>query len=95
MPKDERAELIAKVTEYVDTVHSGDWESAFDAADRDNDGRINTSEVNDVLRHSGVGNFLTRSTWSRKVMEEVDSDCDGYISFDEFQAVFRPLDKAA
>lgn len=89
MPLNEREKLIKAVTEMVQRNFSGDWGAAFRVYDKNHDNRISPDELNDVLRYSGVGNFLTRSTYVRAVFDVVDTDRDGLISFDEFNAVFN------
>lgn len=90
MALSDRDRLIANVTEMVRHIHGGDWSVAFRVYDVDHDNRINADELNDVLRYSGVGNFLTRGAYVRAVFQEVDTDRDNLISFEEFQAVFQP-----
>lgn len=86
----DRDKLILAVSQMVKAVHGGDWKAAFKVYDKDRDGLISADELNDVLLHSGVGNFLTRGAFVRGVMREVDSDENGLISFSELMAVFQP-----
>lgn len=90
MATSERDKLIRDVCQMVKTVHGGDWVAAFAVYDKDRDGSINGNELNDVLRYSGVGNFLTRGAFVRECMKAVDADENGKISWVEFMAVFQP-----
>ncbi len=82
-----RDELIAKLKQYVTDHFGGDYRFAFDHYDADHDGTITASELISLFAAVGVGNFLTRGTWAKAVMVELDSDGDSRISWDEFHAV--------
>lgn len=84
----DRAEVVAKVRYLVDTHHGGDWRLAFDFYAR-GDSRVNGDDLFALLKDAGVGNFITRSTYVSKIIDVIDRDGDGAISWDEFEFVFR------
>ena len=84
-----RQEIIDQVTALVKRKYDGDWKKAFDIEDSDNDGRLSTSEVSSILAKAGVGLKLTRWAIALQIIEMMDVDNDGYISWDEFQKITR------
>ncbi|KAL7158560.1 hypothetical protein ABFS83_02G152000 [Erythranthe nasuta] len=81
------------VDEFVITVMGMDGEdlmgseiimrSAFRVFDADNNGLISAEELWSVIRRVGFGNSSLREC--RKMIEGVDIDGDGFVSFDEFK----------
>lgn len=86
----ERDKVIRDVSQMVESVYGGSWRKAFDTHDKNEDGFISGKELNDVLRYSGVGNFLTRGTFVNECMKAIDKDDNALISWAEFMAVFQP-----
>lgn len=82
-----RQEVIADVTAFVGRKYGGDWKKAFDAEDEDGDGRLSTVELTTILAKAGVGVLLTRWAIALEVIQAVDTDGDGYISWPEFQTI--------
>ncbi len=80
--------IVEAVTAYVARAHAGDWQKAFDAADKDADGRVNAPEIAAVLQLAGVGYTFTRGTISRRVVRKVDENKDGFVTFAEFLKAF-------
>ena len=62
-------------------------ELAFNMFDKDNSGSISASEVKQVL---GVGKNIEESLW-REIINEVDTNGDGEISFEEFKTMMEKL----
>ncbi len=85
----EREIVIAAVAALVERAYGGSWEKAFDAHDGDSDGRIDTTELVNVLKAAGIGYTFTRRAIARKIMAEVDGNGDGFVSRAEFDAVFK------
>jgi Ca2+-binding EF-hand superfamily protein len=83
---DPRRQIIEKVTELVKSAYGGNWRKAFAIYDVDADGRISNLELTLLLVDAGVGNWWTRSEWARRIVEVMDANADGKISFEEFLA---------
>lgn len=86
--EEQRRELDEKVTALVRGRFGGDAQAAFRHYDADGDGGINQAELKTLLADAGIGNGLTRWAWADGIMDAVDTDRDGHISWAEFQAVF-------
>lgn len=85
----DREELIAKVAARVAAAYSGSYRACFDDYDADDDGRISFEELNTLLKDCRVGNWITRGTWAKAVVGELDGDSDGLISWDEFEKAMK------
>ena len=86
----QKDELRAKVGELVRDRFGGDYHKAFDHYDGDvKDGKINSSELTELLADAGVGNWLTRGPWASGIIAELDSDKDGCISEAEFENAMK------
>lgn len=85
-----REECIAKVKNFVQLHHGGDYKAAFDGHDFDKDGKINTAELIGILQLSGVGWKLTRPVWADEIIKQLDTNGDGKIGWSEFDAVLNP-----
>ena len=69
-------------------------QQAFNLFDTDEDGGISTEELRDAFQNSATAEKGI-SFWE-EVMEQVDKNKDGFISFEEFQAhMFEVVDKRA
>jgi Ca2+-binding EF-hand superfamily protein len=86
---DKRRELDDKITSLVATRFGGDYHAAFAHYDSDGDGTIDTKELKTLLHDAGIGNGLTRWAWVQGIIQELDADRDGGISWAEFEAVFK------
>ncbi|KAL7231527.1 hypothetical protein ACSBR2_009722 [Camellia fascicularis] len=60
-------------------------ERIFKRFDANGDGKISSSELGDALK--GLGSVTTDEI--KRMMVEIDTDGDGYISFEEFTAFAR------
>jgi hypothetical protein len=76
-------ELVTKVRALVSNRFSGDYKSAFDYYAGGS--RMDEDGLERLLKDAGVGNFATRGTWTAAIMERLDGDRDGFISFGELQ----------
>jgi Ca2+-binding EF-hand superfamily protein len=85
----QRREIDDKVTALVRTQFGGDYRAAFAHYDADGSGTIDQAELKTLLRDAGIGSGLTRWAWAKEIMEELDTDADGGISWAEFEAVFE------
>jgi len=76
-------ELVRKVQALVSKRFAGDYKTAFDnyAAG----GLMGEDGLEQLLKDANVGNFATRGTWVRAIMEKIDEDRDGVVSFSELQ----------
>ncbi|MEQ1762151.1 MAG: hypothetical protein ABL984_03290, partial [Pyrinomonadaceae bacterium] len=73
------AELISKVQGLVAGRFAGNYRTAFDHYGER--GRMNEDGLERLLKDAGVGNFATRGTWTAAIMDKLDGDRDGFISF--------------
>ena len=62
--------------------------AAFKLFDLDNNGRITIQEIRQVLRGSDA---VTEPVEWRKIINEIDKDKDGEISFNEFNEMMQNL----
>ncbi|MDI1243573.1 MAG: EF-hand domain-containing protein [bacterium] len=76
-------ELVRKVQGMVAERFDGNYKTAFDQYGRD--GLMDEKGLERLLKDAGVGNFATRGTWTAAIMEKLDGDRDGFISFAELQ----------
>jgi Ca2+-binding EF-hand superfamily protein len=82
---DRRQDVIDKIKEHVYSRFSADYKAAFKSYDRDQDGNINREELTAFLYDAEIGSRLTRSTYVRRIIEELDQDQDGLVSYTEFE----------
>jgi len=83
----DRKEIVDKVTAFVNRKYNGDWKEAFEAHDEDGDGLMSTDEVAVVLAKSGIGYRATRWLIASQIIDAMDADADGKVSFDEFAKI--------
>ncbi len=74
--------LIAHV-DQVKMMQEDKLKEAFELFDMDRSGTITVNEIKKVLGSRGMGD-IDESEWER-ILEEVDGDGNGEISFDEFK----------
>lgn len=77
-------ELQEKVGKLVTKKFGGDYKKAFDYYDSNHDG-ADADEIKKLLEDAGVGNPITRGSWVSKILERMDTNKDGKISWQEFQ----------
>lgn len=77
------AELVRKVQGLVAERFAGDYKTAFDHYG--DGGRMNEDGLERLLKDAGVGNFATRGSWVAAIMEKLDGDRNGFISFAELR----------
>ena len=88
MPDDaRRQELITKISQLADHRFGGDARKMFKHYDRNLDNRISMGELISLLGDAGVGYRITRQVWAQAIIDELDSDQDDRISWEEFEAV--------
>jgi len=61
----------------------------FKTYDKDHNGRIGERELHTMLSDAGVGNGLTRGMWVDGIIKELDTNHDGEIGWEEFDASIR------
>ncbi len=76
-------ELIGKVQGLVAERFEGNYKSAFDHYG--DGGRMDEDGLERLLKDAGVGNFATRGSWTAAIVEKLDGDRDGFISFAELR----------
>ena len=84
----EKQQVEEKVAALVEAKFGGDYQKAFEHYDSNHDGKVSKDELMTLLQEAGIGNFLTRSTWAAGVIEQLDTDGDGRISWPEFESIF-------
>lgn len=83
----DRIELTTKIRKIVEREFGGDWQRAFLSYSKGDD-RVDGDELWRLLKDAGVGNVLTRASYVNKIMEVIDRDNDGRITWTEFEFVF-------
>ena len=84
---DDEKELFTKLSKLVKAQYQGNPQAAF-MAYAGSDGLMSSGELEALLSAADVGYPWTRSKWAEKIMEKVDKNQDGQISWDEYyQAV--------
>jgi Ca2+-binding EF-hand superfamily protein len=87
--EEQRQEIDDKLTALVTTRFGGDCRAAFAYYDADGNGTIDKDELKTLLKDAGIGSGLTRWAWAKGIMGEVDTNADGGISWEEFEAVVQ------
>jgi len=82
-----KEELRGKVSALVAARFGGHHRAAFAHYDANHDGLINKDELKTLLGEAGVGSSWTRWAWAAGIIEELDANRDGLISWPEFAAV--------
>ncbi|KAF4673626.1 hypothetical protein FOL47_010303 [Perkinsus chesapeaki] len=82
------AGLLCAYDDHVDRLL---W-AAFRNLDKDNDGRLDRSEVSELLRSAkqGGSGCIISDNDIGLIIDELDRDQDGYIQYHEFRARFTP-----
>lgn len=90
-------QCVAKAAKRLDTLHAAAKKDPdaglrriWDAADKDNSGDLDITELKEVLVMMGEKN-VSRARLEA-VMQEVDVDGSGEIDFEEFAAWYRSMD---
>jgi len=83
MADKKEVELVAKVQGLVARRFDGNYRAAFDHYG--DGGQMNEDGLERLLKDAGIGNFATRGTWTAAIMERLDEDRDGFISFAELR----------
>lgn len=86
----EQEQLVTGIETYLRTTY-GDTSAAsrrklFDNYDADGDGNIDKAELGKLLKDVDIGNTFTRGAWVRGIIDKLDANADGVISWDEFDA---------
>jgi Ca2+-binding EF-hand superfamily protein len=89
----EQEELIAKIEALLQKKYGntdeGSMKKLFEAYDMNADGKIDKSELFQLLKEAGIGNTLTRGAWVTGIMEKLDQNADKAISWDEFKVATK------
>src|SRR5262249_988772 len=84
----EQQELVEKVQALMTKKYGGtsteSMRKLFDAYDRDRDGKIDSGELETLLKDAGVGNAITRGAWIKGIINALDQNGDKRIDWDEF-----------
>ena len=87
-----KQELREKVAALVAGRFAGSYEAAFGHYDANHDGAISRDELKALLADAGVGSGWTRWAWVAGIIEELDANDDGVITWLEFAAAFGGRD---
>ncbi len=83
-------ELVEKLMAHLVAEFGASDEAAmkrmFDRYDRNDDGRIDKRELEQLLAAAGIGSALMRGAWARGVLDKLDGSHDKAISWAEFSA---------
>ena len=82
-------ELIDRLRAHVAANYAGSFRKCFLAYDVDADNKISATELGYLLSDARVGNVLTRSMWVKGVIDRLDADKDGCISWEEFEQAIQ------
>lgn len=83
---DAKQDAIDKLQLFVAENYGGSYEAAFRSYDKDGDSKISSVELASLLYDAEIGSRLTRGIYVRQVIDHVDSDGDGKVSWAEFEA---------
>jgi Ca2+-binding EF-hand superfamily protein len=59
----------------------------FDRYDANRDGKLDKSELTQLLKDIDVGNALTRGVWVKGIIDKIDTNADRMISWNEFEVI--------
>ena len=90
----QKQELIDKLKYLVENKFGGDYKVAFNHYDVDKDGKVDITDINNILTDANIGNYFTRGLWANGIMTELDKDADGFITIKEFEAAIPHVDIA-
>ena len=86
----EKEELIDKVEKLLKRKYGNSsadsMRKLFDAYDKDRDGKIGPSDVEQLLKDADIGNSFTRGMWVKGIMAEMDTKRDQWIDWEEFSS---------
>jgi Ca2+-binding EF-hand superfamily protein len=81
--------LKDQVNKLTATKFENDYKKGFDFYDANKDGNIDKSELTQLLTDAEVGNTLTRWKWVDGVMNQMDTNKDGKITWTEFDSAIH------
>ena len=81
-------DLRERLAALVGTRFGGDYKAAFTHYDADRDGMIRKEELKSLLGDAGMAGSWSRWAWVEKIIETLDANGDGVISWTEFATVF-------
>jgi len=85
----EEEELKTKVKKLVRDKFEGNYRQAFDYYQKIDaqKAKMGPKALDQLLKDSDVGSFLTRGLWVDGILKELAQDKDGLISWEEFEAI--------
>lgn len=80
-------ELVTKITALVKEKFGGNYKRAFDNYARDEklDKVLGRDEILVLLSDADIGNTFTRGRWADGILEKLDQNGDGLVTFSELQ----------
>jgi Ca2+-binding EF-hand superfamily protein len=82
-------ELVTKIDKLLRKKYGNNsiqsQQRLFNSHDKDSDGKIDSTELSALLKEASVGNAITRGAWVRGIMDHMDTDHDGMISWPEYR----------
>jgi Ca2+-binding EF-hand superfamily protein len=79
-----KQEVIDKIARLVSEEFNGDYKAAFNHYDESKDDKISSEELTRLLVDAEIGSRLTRWAYIREIVDELDKDEDGLITWGEF-----------
>lgn len=87
-------QAIERLQQHVRATYEGSYRKCFIAYDVDADNKIGTTELEYLLADAGIGNRLTRGAWAKGIIDQLDGDLDGRISWEEFESAIQPTKRS-
>ena len=80
-------EVVRKAAQLARDRFEGDYRKMFDhyAQKLPRTAQIDSDELTKLFEDADIGQFLTRGQWANSVMDELDTNHDGFISYLEFR----------
>jgi Ca2+-binding EF-hand superfamily protein len=89
----EQQELVTKIKALMNKKHGGtsveSMRCLFDEYDTNHDQKIDSKELEQLLKDADIGNGLTRSTWIKGIVSALDKNGDKQIDWEEFSAAVK------
>jgi len=86
-------ELVQKIDTHLRRKYGNSSDSSqrrlFQEHDKDGDGKINSDELDGLLKAADIGSAISRGFWVRGIINRMDTDGDGMISWDEYLHAIR------
>jgi Ca2+-binding EF-hand superfamily protein len=82
-------EIKMKVASLCQSKYSGDYQKLFDSYNTAKNGKLCSDEIMKILEDAGVGYRFTRPIILYSIVQVLDTNHDGFVTFDEFKAELK------